>query len=187
MTKMLVLTTLQDAAAAEVAREALADAAIPVAVRRLGGDVYLGSGTTHSYELRVADERLADARRVLAELEADMEQAAIAAAGVPPMDEDERGSAALPALADRPRKVAWAIALGLVGPLPGSGILYARSFKLGWTVVGMSLLSLIAGFTLHEPNAFGLFLALKGADVLLAPFLAARFNRKLGEQDAAQP
>ena len=187
MSKMVVLTNLQDAAAADVAREAISDASISVAVRRLGGDVYLGSGTAHSYELRVDEERLDDARRVLEALEADMEQAAILAAGVPPSDEDERGDASLPALEDRPRKISWAVALALVGPLPGTGVLYARAFALGWTMVGMSLAAVIACFVFASPDPFALALVLKLLDLILAPICAARFNRKLEGQHAAQP
>jgi hypothetical protein len=185
---MVAVTTLQDAAAAEVAREAIADAAIAVAVRRLGGDVYLGSGTTHSYELRVDEERLDDARRVLAALEADMEQAAIAAAGVPPSDDEERGNAELPAPEQRPRKLSWAVALALVGPLPGTGVLYARSFALGWTMIGLTLGSFVMAFGFGGYNPFLHLAALKCADIVLAPILSARFNRKLEEQrHAAKP
>jgi hypothetical protein len=187
MSKLVVVATMQDSAAADVAREAIADAGIPVEVRRLGGDAYFGSMTASTYELRVPDERLADAQRLLEALEVDMEQAALAAAGVPPTEEDERGAAALPSLERRPRKLAWAIALALVGPLPGTGVLYARSFALGWTMMGLTLGSFVMAFTLHGHDPLLVMLALKGIDLVLAPILAARFNRTLEEQDAAQP
>ncbi len=187
MSKLVVVATLQDSAAADVAREAIADAGIAAEVRRLGGDAYFGSGTAYSYEVRVPGEAVDDARRVLTALEEDMEQAAIAAAGVPPGEEDERGSAALPPVEERPRKIAWAVALALVGPLPGVGALYARAFALGWTFVGMSLAGIVAGFALDSLSPFRLVIALKVADVLLAPWLAARFNRKLEDRNAAHP
>jgi hypothetical protein len=124
---------------------------------------------------------------VLEALEADMEQAAIAAAGVPPEEEEERGNATLPSIEDRPRKISWAIALALVGPLPGTGVLYARSFALGWSMVGMSLASIIGCFVVGLKDPFTLTLVLKLLDLVLAPILAARFNRKLEGQHAAQP
>ena len=182
----VAVATLQDSAAAQVAKEAIHDAGIPVEMRQIGADSYFGSGTSHTYELRVDLEHEADARGVLAQLEKDMELAAIHAAGVPPEEEEERGNATLPPTEERPRKISWAIALGLVGPVPGVGLLYARQFGLGWTMVGMSIaLFLAIGYV---PDGYGVMLGLKLLDVILAPIFAARFNRKLEErQHAAHP
>jgi hypothetical protein len=189
MTKMVVLTTFQDSAGADVAREAVADAGIPAELRRVGGDVYLGSMTGNSYELRVPEDRVHDAEGVLAALEEDMEQAAIAAAGVPIDYEDERGNAALPAVEDRPRKLSWAIAFALISPLPGLGVMYARQYLLGLAFAVTTLcLGMIRQFLdLTTTETYLLLLGLKVADLVLAPILTVRFNRKLEEKHAAQP
>ena len=182
---MVAVTTMHDLGGAEVAKEALADCGIPVEVRRLGADVYFGSPTATAFEVRVPADRVADAHAALAALEAELEQAVLAAAGVPPSSEDERGSAALPPPERRPRKLAWAVALGLVGPVPGCGLLYARAFGLGWTMAAASAVLFAAAVVAGNPDWLALVLGAKIADVLLAPIFAARFNRKLGDHHAA--
>jgi hypothetical protein len=182
---MVAVTTLHDAAGADVAKEALTDCGIPVEVRRLGADPYFGSATAAAFELRVPADRVTEAETALAALEHQLAEVLLAAAGVPPSSEDERGSTALPPPELRPRKVAWAIALGLVGPVPGCGLLYARAFRLGWAMLGGSVVLFAAAVVAGNPDWLGLVLGAKIADVLLAPIFAARFNRKLGENNAA--
>jgi hypothetical protein len=183
--KTVVVATFHESAGADVARELVADAGIRAELRRVGGDVYLGSMTAAAYELRVPEHDVGVAREILATLEADLEQAAIAAAGVGPASDDERGDASLPAPEERPRKLSWAIAFGLVSPVPGFGVMYARQIALGWIVVGMSLASLLAAF--NGTDARALLLVLKAVDLVLAPVFAVRFNKKLKETHAAQP
>lgn len=182
---MVAVTTLRDAAGADVAKEALADRGIPVEVRRLGADPYFGSPTAFAFEVRVPADRLADAEAALAALEAESEALVLAAAGVPPASEDERGSAALPPPELRPRKVAWAVALALLLPVPGCGLVYARAFALGWTLIGASLALSAAAAVANNPDWLGLVLGAKILDLLLAPILVVRFNHELGDKHAA--
>jgi hypothetical protein len=185
MTKMVAVTTLRDAAGADVAKEMLAERGIPAEIRRLGMNAYLGAATAEEFEVRVPPEWADDARAALDAMAEELERAALAEAGVPPGEGDARGGDDLPPPELRPRKLSWAVALGFVGPLPGCGLLYARAFKIGWTFVGASLALMVAGFVASNADALVLVLALKAADVLLAPFCAAAFNRKLAKASHA--
>jgi hypothetical protein len=176
---MVAVTTLRDAAGAEVTREVIADHGIPVEVRRVGSDPYFGSGTNEAFEVRVPEERVAEVHALLDGLEADLARAALQEAGVPPGELDAAGDSELPPPERRPRKPAWAVALALVGPWPGVGCLYARAFALGWTMAGMTVAFLAAGVLFADATWMTVVLALKVADVILAPLLAARFNRHL--------
>jgi hypothetical protein len=175
--KMVAITTLRDAAGAEVAKEMLSERGIAVEIRRLGSNAYFGSPTAEEFEVRVPENALDEAQQLLDGMAEELERAALAEAGVPPGDEDERGGDDLPPPELRPRKISWAVALALIGPVPGCGVLYARAFALGWTMIGLSL-ALFVGAMMNG-ELFPLLLALKGADVVVAPFAAARFNRKL--------
>jgi hypothetical protein len=180
------VTTLRDAAGAGVAEEALTDRGIPVEIRRLGVNAYFGSPTAEEFEVRVPAERVDEAQAVLAALEGALAEVLLAQAGVPPGADDLRGSTDLPPPELRPRKLSWAVALGLVGPVPGCGLLYARAFRVGWTFVGASLALFAAAVVAGNSDALVIIAALKGADIVLAPFAAARFNRQLVEgADAA--
>ncbi|MGZ3438697.1 MAG: putative signal transducing protein, partial [Polyangia bacterium] len=172
--KMVAVTTVRDGGAAEVAKEALADHGIRVEVRRMGSNVYFSALTAEEFEVRVPEDRVDEAHDVLAALEEDLEAAVIALAGVPPENEEERGNSDLPPPEERPRKISWAIALGLVGPIPGCGVLYARAFKLGWTMVGMSAATFVAALGSGQPALFGILLGLKGLDIFYSPILAAQ-------------
>jgi hypothetical protein len=176
---MVAVTTLRDAAGADVTREALAEHGIPVEVRRVGSDPYFGSGTSEAFEVRVPADRVADAHELLEGLEEDLARAALQEAGVPPSELDDAGDTELPPPELRPRKASWALALALVGPWPGVGLLYARAFALGWTMAGMTLMFLAAAVAVGNPDWMAALVVLKAADVVLAPFLAARFNRQL--------
>ena len=176
---MVAVTTLRDAAGAEVARELLAERGIAVEIRRLGGNAYFGSPTGVEYEVRVPADRVDEARTLLEGMADEMARAALAEAGVAPESEDERGHADLPPPELRPRKPAWAVALALVGPLPGCGLLYARAFALGWMMAGASLALFCAALVVGNANWLLVCAGLKAADVLVAPFAAARFNRSL--------
>jgi hypothetical protein len=183
--KMVAVTTLRDAAGAEVAKEMLAEHGISAEVRRLGYNPYFGSPTAEEFEVRVPEESLVEAQRFFEAMHEELERAALAEAGVPPDEDDVRGGDDLPPPELRARKVSWAVALGLVGPIPGCGVLYARAFALGWTMVGVSLAMFVASMAIN-PDFFGVLLALKAADVIVAPFCAARFNRKLREHHGAR-
>ena len=176
--KMVAVTTLRDSAGAEVAREMLAERGIPVEIRRMGYNPYFGAPTAVEYEVRVPEDAVAAAEELFDGMAEELERAALAEAGVPPGEDDARGGDELPPPELRPRKVAWAIALGLVGPVPGCGLLYARAFALGWTMVGLSL-ALFGAVVVGNADLFGVLLALKAADLVLAPIAAARFNRSL--------
>ena len=183
--KMVAVTTLRDAAGAEVAKELLADHGIAVEIRRMGSNAYFGSPTSEEFEVRVPADAVDAAERLLDGMSEELERAALAEAGVPPRDDEAPGGDELPPPERRPRKVAWAIALGLVGPVPGCGLLYARAFALGWTMAGLSLALFVAALSGGNADLLAIVGGLKAADVLIAPFAAARFNRKLKERHAA--
>ena len=183
--KMVAVTTLRDAAGAEVAKEMLGERGITAEIRRVGYNPYFGAATAEEFEVRVPEDAVDDAHRLLDGMAEELERAALAEAGVPPGDDDMRGGDELPPPELRPRKVSWAIALGLIGPIPGCGLLYARAFALGWTMAGASLALFVAAVAVGNPEWLGIVLGLKAADVLVAPFAAARFNRTLEEHHAA--
>jgi hypothetical protein len=182
--KMVAVTTLRDAAGAEVAREMLAERGITVEIRRMGYNPYFGAPTAEEFEVRVPEDALDEAHGVIEAMSEELERAALAEAGVPPGEDDVRGGDDLPPPELQPRKVSWAIALGLVGPVPGCGLLYARAFAFGWTMLGLSLALFVAAIAVN-PDLFPILIGLKAADVVIAPFAAARFNRKLKESHAA--
>jgi hypothetical protein len=185
--KMVAVTTLRDPAGAEVAKELLAERGISAEIRRLGYNPYFGAPTAEEFEVRVPEDAVADAHAVIAGMAEELERAALSEAGVSLDDEDGGGydRDTLPPPELRRRNVAWAIALGLVGPLPGCGVLYARAFALGWSMAGASLVLFIAGVAAGNAEWLAIVGALKAADVVIAPFAAARFNRKLEESHAA--
>jgi hypothetical protein len=182
---MVAVTTLRDPAGAEVAKEMLTERGITVEIRRLGYNAYFGAPTAEEFEVRVPEESLAEAQRFFEAMEEELARAAVAEAGVLPPEDEPRGSDELPPPELRPRKLSWAVALGLVGPVPGCGLLYARAFAFGWTMVGLSL-ALFVGSLAINPDLFPILIALKVADVFVAPFAAARFNRKLREHNGAR-
>jgi hypothetical protein len=179
------VTTLRDAAGAEVAKEMLAERGITVEIRRMGYNAYFGSPTGEEFEVRVPEDAVDEAHGVLEAMSEELERAALAEAGVPPGEGDAGGGDDLPPPELRPRKVSWAVALGLVGPIPGCGLLYGRAFPLGWTFVGLSLGVIATALVVPNDHALAILATLKGLDILLAPFAAARFNRKLKEHHAA--
>ena len=177
--KMVAVTTLRDAAGAEVARELLAERGITAEIRRLGYNPYFGAPTAAEFEVRVPEAAAAEAERLFAGMAEELERAALAEAGVPPGDGDTPGGDDLPPPELRPRKLAWAVALGLVGPVPGCGLLYARAFAWGWTLVGASVALFAAAVVRGNAADLAAVAALKLADIVLAPVAAARFNRSL--------
>jgi hypothetical protein len=184
--KMVAVTTLRDTAGAEVAKEVLSDHGIAVEIRRLGSNPYFGSPTAEEFEVRVPEDAVAKAHELLEGMAEELERAALAEAGVPPSDEDERGGDELPPPELRPRKVSWALALALVGPVPGCGVFYARAYALGWAMLALAVASFVVATLTADGKIFAILLALKGADIVLAPIAAARFNRKLRERHAAR-
>jgi hypothetical protein len=180
---MVAVTTLRDSAGAEVAKEMLAERGITVEIRRMGYNPYFGSPTGEEFEVRVPEDALDEAHRLLDGMSEELERAALAEAGVPPGADDAPGGDDLPPPELRPRKVSWAIALGLVGPIPGCGLLYGRAFAIGWTFVGLTFGAILSAGM--NPHALDVLIGLKALDIVLAPFAAARFNRKLKEPHAA--
>jgi hypothetical protein len=85
--KYVALTTVPDASAADVFGEALKEAGIPFEVKRISPTVYLSSATPASFEVRVAEDRLAEATGLLSLLAEDAEAAALReAAAVAPAE-----------------------------------------------------------------------------------------------------
>jgi hypothetical protein len=74
----VAVATVSDEAAAEVAKEALADRGMDVEIRRIFGDAYFGSATHVSYEVRVPEEAAAQAHAELDRLAEELERAALA-------------------------------------------------------------------------------------------------------------
>jgi hypothetical protein len=181
---MVAVTTLRDAGGAEVAREELAGRGIPVEIKRLSNfQLYFGAPSSEEWEVRVPADRVDEAQGVLDALASELAERVVAEAGVPPGVDDDR-STELPPPELRPRKLSWAIAIGLIAPLPGLGLLYARAFRLGYLMIGLALAFWVGGAATGQPEALVMGVLLKPLDALLAPFFAARFNRKLKEQHA---
>jgi hypothetical protein len=183
---MVAVTTLRDPGSAEVAKEALDERGIPAEIRRLTNfTLYFGAPPAEEWEVRVPEERADDAKKVLDALTEELQQRVLAEAGVPPGEEDERGGDTLPPPELRPRKPAWAVAIALISPIPGLGFLYARAFRLGYLWLGLSLVLWASPALTGTADWMFMIVALKALDALMAPFFAARFNRKLKESHAA--
>ncbi len=181
----VAVTTMRDAAGADVAKELLGEHGIEAEIRRLGMNAYFGAPTAEEFEVRVPADRVDEAHEVLRAMAEELERAAVAEANVPP-GADEPSSTELPPPELRPRKVAWALALGLVGPVPGCGLLYARAFALGWTMLSASLALFFFAVAGARADVLGVLLGAKALDIVLAPVFAARFNRKLKEHHGAR-
>ncbi len=79
--KFVAVSTVRDEGAAEVAKEALADAGIPVELRRVGANPYFGQMTATDWEVRVPEERTGEAHDVLLRVELEAEEAAVRESG----------------------------------------------------------------------------------------------------------
>ncbi len=180
----VAVTTMRDAAGADVAKELLGEHGSEAEIRRLVMNAYFGAPTAEEFEVRVPADRVDEAHEVLRAMAEELERAAVAEANVPP-GADEPSSTELPPPELRPRKPSFAIALGLVGPVPGCGVLYARAFALGWTMVAASVALFVAAVVANRADWLVLVAAAKALDVVLAPILAARFNRTLQEEKHA--
>jgi hypothetical protein len=190
MSQKVAVTTVHDAAAAEVAKEALFERGIDVEVRRVFGSPYLGSATPVLYEVRVAEEAVEAARAELERLAEDLEQAVLAQSDAPPSaeaSEDERGPADLRGPEERPRKISWALVLSALFPVPGAGCFYARANPPGFVLLGIFLgvIGMAVFGDVHYEYSAVILAVTKLADLLLAPFMVVRFNRKLKEKHAA--
>jgi hypothetical protein len=173
---MVAVTTLRQAGGAEVAREALADHGIPVEIKRLSNfSLYFGAPAPEEFEVRVPPEHVAEAHQVLQSLSRELEEQVLAEAGVAADEESDE----LPPPERRPRKPSWAVAIALIAPIPGCGLLYARAFRLGYLFLGLSVALFVGGMATNNEAALIAALLLKPLDALVAPCFAANFNRKL--------
>jgi hypothetical protein len=142
---MIAITTVRDPGAAEVARQVLAEAGIPVDVRRVGINPYFGTLTGLDIEVRVPAERLAEAEQVLLHLSEAAGEALAGQAALPLDPEAERQIAAVreatpPA---HPKSRMLGILFGVFVPMLGP--FYAGS-------PGLALASLL----IHLPFLHGL-------------------------------
>jgi hypothetical protein len=186
---MTAVTTLRDPGSAEVLREALAERDIPVEVRRTTNfQLYFGA-PGEEFELRVPAEHLDDARKLIEALSEELQKSVLAEAGVAPGENDAAyADDELPPPERRPRKPAWAVGISLISPIPGCGLLYARAFRLGYLVMGLTGACVVGAAVLSDPEPLlGVVLLLKPLDAILAPIFAARFNRKLAKQSTRAP
>jgi hypothetical protein len=142
---VIAITTVRDPGAAEVARQALADAGIPVEVRRLGMNPYFATLTGMELEVRVPAERLAEAEQVLAYLSEEAAEALLGQAALPLDPEAERRIEAMREASPpaAPKSRALGAILGLLTPVLGP--IYAGS-------PGLALASLFV----HLPFFYGL-------------------------------
>ncbi len=191
--RFVAITTVHDWGAAQVAREKLADAGIPVELKSLGMNPYFGAVTAQEIEVRVPPEHAPQAELELERLQAQVEASLIAESGAPLDDDEEadddearaaRRSTALPTSERRPLKVSWAIVLALLPVIPfPAGCFYARATRLGWGLLGCY----VGGFALMflRPEFALLTVGAKLADLVLAPFMVLAYNARL-EDAAAQ-
>ncbi len=193
--RFVAVVTVRDWGAAQVAREKLDDAGIPVELKPLGQNPYFGTVSAAEIEVRVPSSRLADAERQLAQREEETEALLLSEAGVPPEDykgehaEDEaadaRGVILLPKSEERPLKVSWALVLSWLLPFP-AGCFYARAWPLGWLLVGLFAGGAVAPLVFrHAGDAAFLAVFAKAADLVLAPILVVKRNRRLARAAAA--
>jgi hypothetical protein len=113
--RFVVVSTVPDEGAAEVAREALGDRGIEVELRRQGmQNPYVPSAVSaHVYEVRVPEEQAEAAEAVLEHLHAELEQALIAQAGAA-ADEHEAEAEDAPAPTPRRFGAAQTLYFGLI-------------------------------------------------------------------------
>jgi hypothetical protein len=171
---VIAITTVRDPGAAEVARQALADAGIPVEVRRLGMNPYFATLTGIELEVRVPEERLAEAEQVLALLSEASAEALLGQAALPLDPEAERrivaAREALPPA--EPKSRALGALFGLLVPVLGP--IYAGS-------PGLALASLF----IHLPFFYGL---LGGpfdfGELAMSSWLIGRIVDVMGTQQA---
>jgi hypothetical protein len=74
--KFVAVSTVRDEGAAEVAREALEAADLEVEIKRVSPTAYLGPVSLLEFEIRVHEDRIADAELVLRQLSEEAEAAA---------------------------------------------------------------------------------------------------------------
>jgi len=89
--KFVAVSTVVDQGAANVAKEALEAAGIPVELRRAPGNPYFARMTSDTFEVRVPHDRVLEAERVLARLSADVEEALLAEASRSMPEESKNG------------------------------------------------------------------------------------------------
>ncbi len=173
---MIAISVVRDEAAAELAREALDAVGIEVEIKRLGGNAYFGSMTHEQWEVRVPEDRQREAMAELDRLGQEVELAAIAEAGVPAGDDSDDLDE------EQPRKIAWAIALGLLQPIPGAACMYARAFRVGLIVFGASIALFVAGAANLFDRGLEAWIGAKLLDLILAPFFVVQYNRSLARK-----
>jgi hypothetical protein len=171
---VIAIATVRDPGAADVARQALADAGIPVEVRRLGANPYFGTLTGIELEVRVPAERLAEAEQVLAYLS---EEAAAALHGQAVVALEPEAAARIAAMREaappaEPKSRALGAMLGLFVPVLGP--IYAGS-------PGLALASLF----IHLPFFYGLFAGpLAFGELAMSSWLVGRIVDVMGTQQA---
>src|SRR5579871_2573023 len=166
--KWIAVATVRDAGALELTKQAIAEAGIPVDVMRLGSNPYFPTATASQWEVRVPEDRVADAEDELERLEAHAEESLLAEAGGADEDEpvEERG-VQRSAPVEKPRKLSWAIVISLLVPFP-AGCLYARQVPIGYILCGMFAVGWIASFGgIRNGAAVALFA--RAVDLALAP------------------
>jgi hypothetical protein len=123
--KFVAVSTVLDPGAAEVAEEALGAAGIPVELKRLGRNPYLGSAGLE-IEVRVPLDRLREAEAILGHIADEAEEAALRQSGArhrpgPDDDDDEPPPAAGPRW-----QVVGMVGIGLLLLLGGFWVLVQR-------------------------------------------------------------
>ena len=131
--KLVTVSTVRDEGAAEVAKEALSDAGIAVDLKRVSGNPYFAQMSASEWEVRVPEERVADAERVLARVEHEAEEAAVRQAGAAQVEPESEEPAPE---ADEPH--------GLRAPGP------VFAWRLVWVGVALALLAFFAKYFFWE-------------------------------------
>jgi hypothetical protein len=188
----VALVTVPDEGAAWVVRDALGAGGVSCEVQRVGLDhPYTASALARQMRVFVPDEQLAEARRLLAALEGEVanhddELAAEALAAARLSEEAPVQEAG--ARADL--RISWALALGLLLPVPVV-CFYARASRIGALFAGIFVVGMVyappwhlhvLGFSdFYEESLVGLMApAAKVADLAVGvPLVVARRRRTL--------
>ena len=185
---MVAVATVSDDGAAQALVELLTEHEIPVDVRSFGTDSYLGTATPQTYEVRVPEVQLDEARSLIRSIDSTpgpsdtkpTDEATTPLDEEPQIAESQDPSDELPA--ERSPRLWMVVPLGIVGIVP-VGCLYARWPRLGYLLLSIGAGGLLAGLMTGQPRGLVLFAVAKALDLVLAPTLLAITSQRRNQSE----
>jgi len=185
---MVAVATVSDDGAAQALVELLTEHEIPVDVRSFGTDSYLGTATPQTYEVRVPEDQLDEARSLIRSIDSTpgpsdtkpTDEATTPLDEEPQIAESQDPSDELPA--ERSPRLWMVVPLGIVGIVP-VGCLYARWPRLGYLLLSIGAGGLLAGLMTGQPRGLVLFALAKALDLVLAPTLLAITSQRRNQSE----